>query len=123
MLATIRLTENLAALVGRWCCGWPGEIPRGATNGVEQVDASLRRLGIQALALGVVPGRRTGQPADSAVGAASTDSVVPAATGSATGTDSVTRVGRTTITGQWACNTHCRPTEPISMLAKPPRPR
>ena len=31
--------------------------------------------------------------------------------------------GRTTITGQRACCTHCKPTEPSSMLAKPPRPR
>ena len=43
--------------------------------------------------------------------------------GSAIWGDSFTPVGRTTITGQWACNTHCRLTEPRSMLAKPPRPR
>ena len=42
---------------------------------------------------------------------------------SAVGSDSDTLLGRTTITGQWACCTHCRPTDPRSMLAKPPRPR
>jgi len=32
-------------------------------------------------------------------------------------------LGRTTMTGQRACSTHWRLTEPSSMLAKPPRPR
>jgi hypothetical protein len=101
----------------------PGRQRSRRAAGREDRDQDPRDTA-QWLALGVVTRWSPfGQPARSPVGAVSTDSEALATTGSATGADSADPLGRTTMTGQRACSTHWRLTEPSNMLAKPPRPR